>query len=148
MHFGREPLLLQPLPVFPVLGSVVDFLHALLMVAWVAGLPLLFSRRCPRASRWYAIYAVVFIVLNQASHFLLGECFLTTLARLLWERGGAPPRSAPGEWFTVRVAMAVFHLTPSHRSITVVSEVLIGATAIGMLWSSRHGNKDATGRAA
>jgi hypothetical protein len=133
--------------VFPILGSVVDFLHAILMVAWVAGLPLLFSRRWPRASRWYAVYAVVFIVLNQASRFFLGECFLTTLARLLWERGGAPTRSAPGEWFTVRVAMAVFHLTPSHRSIKVVSEVLIGLTAIGMLWSSRHGGKHA-GRAA
>ncbi len=104
---------------FPVLGSLVDFLHALLMVAWVAGLPLLFWRRHPRLSRLYAVYAVVFIVLNQGSRLFLGECFLTTLSRYLWEHGGAPPRSAPDEWFTVRVALAVFHLTPSHRSIKI-----------------------------
>jgi len=123
---------------FPILGSLVDFLHALLMVAWVAGLPLLFWHRSPRATRWYAIYAVAFIVLNQASRLVLGHCFLTSLASWLWEHGGAPPRSAPDEWFTVRVATAVFHLTPSHRSITLISEVLIGVTAIGMLWSLRR----------
>jgi hypothetical protein len=128
--------------VFPVLGSIVDFVHALLMVAWVAGLPLLFWHRYPTATRWYAAYAVVFIVLNQASQFFLGECFLTTLSRLLWEHGSAPPRSAPGEWFTVRVAMAVFRMTPSHRSIKLLSELLILVTAVGMLVSVRRSRKD------
>jgi hypothetical protein len=127
--------------VLPVLGSLVDFVHALLMVAWVTGLPLLFTRRHPRAARFFAVYAVAFIVLSQASRFLLGECFLTTLSRYLWEHGGAPPRSAPGEWFTVRLAMAVFHLAPSHRSITVLSELLILVTAVGMLWSTRRGRQ-------
>jgi hypothetical protein len=126
---------------FAVLGSAVDFLHALLMVAWVAGLPLLFWHRFPRATRWYAVYAVVFIVLNQLSRYFLGECFLTTLARLLWEHGGAPPRTAPGEWFTVRMAMMVFHLTPSHRSIKLLSELLVFVTAVGMLLSMRRGRK-------
>ena len=132
---------------FPVLGSVVDFVHALLMVAWVAGLPLLFSRRYPRAARWYALYAIVFIVLNQASRLFLGECFLTTVSRFFWEHGGAPPRSAPGEWFTVRVAMAVFHLTPSHRAINALAELLILVTALGMLWSTRHRRRHGGARA-
>jgi hypothetical protein len=118
------------------------------MVAWVAGLPLLFfCRRYPRAARWYAAYAVAFIVLNQASRFLLGECFLTTVARFFWEHGGAPP-SAPGEWFTVRLARAVFHLTPSHRAITVVSELLIGVTAIGMLVSTAARRRGARSRSS
>ena len=137
----RGTALASPPVVFPVLGSVVDFLHALLMVAWVAGLPLLFWHRYPRLTRWYAVYAVVFIVLNQASRLFLGECFLTTIARFLWEHGGAPPRTAPGEWFTVRLAMMVFHLTPSHRSIKLLSELLILVTAVGMLWSTRRGRK-------
>jgi hypothetical protein len=123
---------------FPVLASLVDFLHALLMAGWVAGLPLLFVRNAPRATRWYAIYAVVFIVLNQASRFFLHECFLTTLSRWLWEHGGAPPGSAPNEWFTVRIAMAVFRMAPSHRSITIVSEALIFVTAVGMLIAMRR----------
>jgi hypothetical protein len=132
---------------FPVLGSLVDLLHALLMVLWIAGLPLLFCRRYPRAARWYAAYAVVFIVVNQASRFLLGECFLTTVARFFWERGDAP-WGAPGEWFTVRLSMAVFHMAPSHRAVTVVSELLIGVTAIGMLWSTRRDHRLGRGRTA
>ena len=126
---------------FAMLGSAVDLLHALLMVGWVAGLPLLFWHRFPRATRWYAIYAIVFVVLNLASRYFLGECFLTTLARYLWEHGGAPPRTAPGEWFTVRLAMMVFHLTPSHRSIKLLSELLILVTAVGMLFSMRRARK-------
>lgn len=126
-----------PRSMFPVLGSLVDLLHALLMAGWVAGLPLLFFRKYPRATRGYAIYAVVFIVLNQASRLVLGECFLTTISRWLWEHGRAPPGSAPGEWFTVRLAMAIFHMAPSHRSITVLSEALILVSAVGMLLSMR-----------
>ena len=133
-----EPLLLLPARVFPVLGSLVDLLHALFMAAWVLGLPLLFVHRYPRATRWYAIYAVVFIVLNQVSRIVLGECFLTTFSRWLWDHGGAPPGAAPGEWFTVRVAMAIFHMAPSHRAITVVSEILILVSAVGMLLAMRR----------
>jgi hypothetical protein len=122
---------------FPVIASFVDLLHALLMVAWVADLPLLFWRRRPRWTRWYAIYAIVFIILNQASRALLGECFLTTFSRFLWEQGGAPPGSAPGEWLTVRIAMAVFHMAPSHRAITILGEILIFVSAVGMLRALR-----------
>ncbi len=128
---------------FPILGSVVDFVHALLMAAWALGLPLLFWHRYPRATRWYAVYALVFIALNQLSRLFLGECFLTTVSRWLWEHGGAPPRSAPGEWFTVRIATAVFHMAPSHRSITVLSEALIFVSAVGMLISMRRSRRAA-----
>jgi len=122
---------------FPAIGSLVDLLHAILMVAWVAGLPLLFWHRFPRLTWAYAVYAVAFVVINQVSRLFLGECVLTTIARYFWEHGGAPPRTAPNEWFTVRLAMAVFHLTPSHRAISVLSELLILVTAAGMLLSMR-----------
>jgi hypothetical protein len=123
---------------FPVIGSVIDFLHALLMVGWIAGLPLLFWHRFPRATRAYAVYAVVFVTINLVSRWVLGECVLTTLARWFWEHGGAPPRSAPNEWFTVRLSMLVFHLTPTHATIKRLSELLITVTAIGMLlWMRR-----------
>jgi hypothetical protein len=128
---------------FAILGSLVDFVHALAMASWVIGLPLLFWHRYPRLSRGYAVYALVFIILNQISKFTLGECFLTTIARALWEHGGAPPRTAPNEWFTVRVAMAIFKMTPSHRSITILSEVLIFVCAVGMLWTMRKADKSA-----
>ena len=108
------------------------------LAVWVAGLPLLFLHKFPRATRFYAIYAVTFIVLNQASRFLLHECFLTTISCWLWEHGGAPPGSVPGEWFTVRIARAVFQLAPSHRSITIASEALIFVSAVGMLHSMRR----------
>lgn len=123
---------------FQVLASFVDVVHALLMVAWVLGLPLLFWHKHPRATRWYAIYAVGFVVLNQGSKLLLHECFLTTIARYLWEHGDAPPRSSPSEWFTVRLSLAIFRMAPSHRAITLISEVLIFLTAVGMLIALRR----------
>ncbi len=121
-----------------VLGATVDLIHALSMVAWVVGLPLLFAaRRYPRASRAYIVFAVGFIALNQLSHYVLGECFLTTAARwcYLHDRSGTPSY----EWFTVRLAEAVFRMTPSHRSIVVLSQVLVAATGLGALvWLRQH----------
>ena len=122
------------------LAASIDFFHALLMTAWVLSLPLLFSRRWPRLTRVYGIYAIAFIVVSQLSRALLGECFLTALARACWDNAppsnDSPPMS--GEWFTVRLAQAVFRMTPTHRSIAVISEALILVTAAGMLISRRR----------
>ena len=117
-----------------ILAAGVDFVHALLMAAWVGGLPLLFWHRWPRFTRVYGVYAVAFILVSQGSHWLFGECFFTTIAR--WcARSSAAPIS--DEWFTVRVAQSVFRLTPSHRAIVWVSEALILMTALGALSSHK-----------
>lgn len=116
------------------LGASVDVLHALFMVIWVLGLPLLFWHRFPRLTLAYAAYAVGFVVLNQLSELLLGECFLTSLARAAWQhapRAGGP-HVEPETWFTVRLAEAVFHMTPSHHGIKLASMVLIFVTALGV----------------
>lgn len=120
---------------WPVLGSLVDFLHAIFMVVWIAGLPLLFWHKYPRLTRWYAVYAIVFIILYGASRIFLGECFLTTTSRWLWEHGGSEPPVAPNEWFTVRIAMAVFHMAPSHKAIKLIGTILVFVSAIGALLS-------------
>jgi hypothetical protein len=126
--------------VWRALGAGIDFFHALLMTAWVLGLPLLFSRRVPRSTRVYSVYAIAFIGVSQLSRALLGECFLTTLARACWDRAplSSDSQSISGEWFTVRIAQAVFRMTPTHRSIAVISEALIFLTAAGMLISLRR----------
>jgi hypothetical protein len=115
----------------------VDLIHAALMVVWVVGLPLLFIHRWPRLSRASALYCAVFILLSQGSQLLLGECFFTTIARWCWEHaardGAAPPASA--EWFTVRLARAVFRLSPSHHAITRAFELLALVAAVGVLTS-------------
>lgn len=125
-----------------VLGAGIDLVHALLMAAWVLGIPLLFWHRWPWLTRAYAFYAIAFIVANQLSQALLGECFLTTIARACW-RSSTGPRAPvePDEWFTVRLAEAIFRLTPSHRSIKVVSEGLILLTAIGMGFRGLAGHR-------
>ena len=120
-----------------LIGVAIDFFHALAMVLWVLGLPFLFVRRWPRLAKASGIYAISFIVLSQGSKLILGECFLTTLARLAWAKSASPVD--PSEWFTVRFARAVFDLTPAHQAITRVSEALILITATGMLLSiHRH----------
>jgi hypothetical protein len=116
------------------LAVAVDVLHAAAMVVWLAGLPLLLWHRWPRLTRVYAAYAVLFVVAYQVSRLALGECFLTTIARDLWNSGSAA--SAPPdveEWFTVRLARAVFSATPSHRAIIWISQILSVGTAIGAL---------------
>ena len=123
------------------LGATIDLLHAALMATWLLGLPLLFLPRWPRLAASYAIYAIVFIVANQVSFLVLGECFLTTLARLCWTRAGSSPS---GEWFSVRAAAAVFGMTPSHLAVRRVSEVLILATAVGVLFRGLRGRTRAS----
>jgi hypothetical protein len=118
------------------LGSSVDVVHALLMAAWVLGLPFLFVRRWPAITRAYGIYAISFIFVSQMSHLVLGECFLTTVARSLWQRSAASTIDS-GEWFTVRLARWVFDKSPSHRAIVIASEILIFVTAFGELLAVR-----------
>ncbi|MFO0554173.1 MAG: hypothetical protein U0271_37680 [Polyangiaceae bacterium] len=121
-----------------VLGASIDLVHALLMVAWVVGLPLLFVRKHPRWARTYAVYSITFIVVSQVSQWVLGECFFTTLARLAYEAeapGSAPPSH---EWFTVRLAVSIFKLSPSHHVITWVFEGLVLVTAIGVVTALRR----------
>ena len=120
--------------VYAALAAGVDLIHALLMAVWVLGLPLLFVRRRRRLQRAYAIYAVLFVVGTRLSMALLGECFLTSAVRPLWARAGS---DTGAEWFTVRLANWIFEMTPSHHAISVVSEVLVGLTAIGILLSIR-----------
>src|SRR5258708_20582068 len=89
---------------YDALAAALDAVHALLMVVWMASIPLLFSRRWLRLSRVCAIYSIAFIVVSQTSQWLLGECFLTTWARWLWRRGsGTPPFERHADWFTLRL---------------------------------------------
>ena len=120
-----------------LIGAGIDFFHALAMVLWIVGLPFLFVRRWPRLAKASGLYSISFIVLSQGSKMVLGECFLTTLARLAWAKSASPVD--PSEWFTVRIARAVFDLSPARHSITRISEVLILVTATGTLLSiHRH----------
>ena len=119
--------------VYAVLAVTVDALHALLMVLWVLGLPLLFWHRWPQVTMGYALFAIAFVVVNRVSFYVLDECFLTTINRALWTRAGHGMPDHMGDWFTVRFARLVFGLTPSQRWIKIASEVLILVTAAGML---------------
>lgn len=125
--------------IFPALGAFVDLLHALIMVAWVLGLPLLFWHRYPQASRAYAVFAVAFVIINKLSEWTLGECFLTTIARALWQStpAGATPARVD-QWFTVRLAHAVFGLTPSREAVKLAGEVVIFFNAIGVVFLMRR----------
>jgi hypothetical protein len=116
------------------MAVLIELIHAVAILAWIAGLPLLFWHRWPRLTRWYAGYALVFVVLTQGSRMLLGECFLTTIARHLFE--SAAPETVPAEiheWFTVRFAKWVFGFAPTRRSIVLLFEAGVAITAIGAL---------------
>ena len=127
------------------LAVFVDTFHAFLMMAWILGLPLLFWHRFPKLTLYYAIFSVLFIIVNQVSHYTLGECVFTTLARKCFQ---IAPHNHPvsDEWFTVRFAQLIFGLTPQHRSIKILSEVLIFISAVGgiilYIKKRRYGKKE------
>jgi len=104
--------------------TIIEFIHALLMVAWVASFPFMFWHRWRVLSTWSAIYVVSFIVVNRVSHYILGECILTRMAR--WAGG-----TWDNEWFTVKFARYVFGFIPSNRQVTYVEQALILIAAIG-----------------
>lgn len=114
------------------LGAIVDVFHAILMMVWLLGLPLLFWHRYPRLSLVYIIYSLLFVIINLLSQHFLGECIFTTLSRYCWSFATTDIDS--NEWFSVRFARFIFGLTPSHRAIKNITEILIAISALGGLY--------------
>jgi len=117
---------------FELLSASVDVLHALAMLVWGVGLPLLFWHRWPRLSRGYLVYSLAFIAASVISQIVLGECFLTTLARDLAERGTNEILRQKTS-FTVRFVEAVAGMRPSERLAVRLWELAIFVTCMGML---------------
>jgi hypothetical protein len=117
--------------VFAILATASDVLHLGAMLAWALGLPLLFWRRRPRLSAAYGWFALAFVLVSQASHVALGECFLTTLSRSLWEAAGDPTVGS----FTARLVNKVAGFSPSDREVVILWEIAILATAAAVLLS-------------
>ena len=114
------------------IAVAIDVLHALIMAAWVVGLPLLFWRRYPKLSLYYCLFSVAFIVVNQVSHYTLGECVFTTIANWFYSKSGS---GAPNEWFTVRLSRLVFGVVPTHRGVKVATQIMIGISSVGGIYS-------------
>jgi hypothetical protein len=114
------------------LAVLTDIIHALLMVLWMLGMPLLFWHRYPRLSIVYCCFCLAFIVVNQVSQWVLGECIFTTIANYFYTRSDM---AFPKEWFTVRLAMIVFGLTPTHWIIKIATQILVSASAIGAIYT-------------
>jgi hypothetical protein len=117
-----------------ILAATVDLAHGLVMVAWGLGLPLLFWHRFPRLSRGYMWFALSFVILSVASQELLGECFLTRIARELWLQSGGYRGREP---FTVLFANAVAGIRPTAREAVLVWEVAVFVTSAASLWCWR-----------
>ena len=120
--------------IYAALAAAVEFTHGLAMILWGLGLPLLVWHRWERLSRAYMWYAIVFVVISVASNQILGECFLTTLARALWLTGGGYRDQVP---FTVLFANAVAGIRPTAREAVLAWQLAIVFTSIGTLWCWR-----------
>jgi hypothetical protein len=121
---------------YAALAVASDLTHLAAMLAWALGLPLLLWHRWPRLSLVYGWYGLLFVLASQLSHLLIGECFLTTSSRLLWEAAGDPTSSS----FTVRLVEAVAGCRPSERSVVVAWQLGVVGTCIGALWSIHRAN--------
>jgi hypothetical protein len=117
---------------YQVLAMAVDVTHAAAMLAWGLGLPLLFWHRFERLSHYYTIFAALFVITTVSSHLVLGECFLTRLARPLWLASGAMREAVP---FTVVLTNTIAGIRPSARSAVLAWELAVLLTCFGSLWS-------------
>jgi len=115
------------------LAVSIDVFHALVMLLWILGLPLLFWHKFPKLTIIYAVFAILFIIVNQISHYTLDECIFTTLSRKCFELAD-PNHPSTKEWFTVKFANFIFGCAPKHKSIKIISEILIAISAIGMFF--------------
>lgn len=133
--------------IYEFLSGGVDLIHAAAMIVWVLGLPLLFWHRWPRLSRTYIIYALVFVVITRVSHEILGECFLTTVSRELWNASGLATRGHSS--FTVRFVNAVAGIRFTEHTAVLLWEASVFVCSAGMLWylhsmrRKRHRHDDA-----
>jgi hypothetical protein len=114
------------------LAMSVDVVHATAMIAWGVGLPLLVWHRYARLSRGYTWFAAAFVVISVASHWALGECFLTRVAREFWLRSSDFREGVP---FTVLFVNTVAGIRPTARTAVLLWEAAILATSVGSLWS-------------
>jgi hypothetical protein len=67
--------------------------------------------------------------------------------RACWRNApGGAGSAASDEWFTVRIAQAIFRLTPSHRAIKLASEALILLTVAGVGFRGVAGHRQRVAR--
>lgn len=109
----------------------VDLTHALLMLLWGIGLPLLYWNRYPRLSQAYEWFALAFVGGSVASHLAIGECFLTLLSRNLWEAAGGFRDRIP---FVVLLVNAVARVRPSTRTAVLFWQGAVVVSALSVLW--------------
>ena len=121
--------------IYKLLAAGVEFAHALSMLLWGLGLPLLVWHRFPRLSRAYMWFAAAFVVISLASHGALGECVLTRVARELWRAGGGYRDGVP---FVALLANGIAGLRPNNRQVVLIWEMAILLTSIGGLWCWRR----------
>jgi hypothetical protein len=121
--------------IYTLLAASVDFTHALSMLLWGLGLPLLVWHRFPRLSRAYMWFAAIFVSISLISHRALGECVLTRIARELWLAGGGCREGVP---FVALLANHIAGLRPSNRQVVLLWEAAIFVTSIGGLWCWRR----------
>ena len=121
----------NPLSSYSILATLVDLAHVSSMLVWGLGLPFLVWHRFPRLSRAYMWFAVGFVLISVGSHYVLGVCVLSTLARSLWRAAGSARDGAP---FIGTLLQKVAGLHPSNRKIVLIWELAVLATSVGSLW--------------
>jgi hypothetical protein len=117
------------------LALAVELSHGLSMMLWGLGLPLLIWPRWPRLRHAYLWFSLVFLGGSLLSHWLLGECVLTTAARALWELAGAATERVP---FIVRFTNGVAGIRPSTRVAVLIWQAGISIYCVALLCGWRR----------
>lgn len=111
------------------MATIIEFIHALFIVLLVIGTPFLFIKRWKKIRLATALYSIVFIIVNRVSHYTMGECVWTRLARVT---GG---NSWGDELFLSKISRIVFGCIPSSRQLVYFEQGAIFIVCLGIIVS-------------
>jgi hypothetical protein len=111
-----------------MMPAIIEFVHSLFIILFMFSVPFLFIRKWKKLRVGAAIYGAIFILVNRLSHYILGECIFTRMAR--WVGG-----DWDNEWFSVKFARTVFGFIPSNRHVSYVEQILLLMVCLAILYS-------------
>lgn len=118
------------------MATIIEFIHALFIVLLVIGTPFLFIKRWRKIRLAAALYSIIFIIVNRISHYTMGECIWTKLARVV---GG---NSWGDELFLSKISRVVFGCIPSSRQLVYFEQGAIFIVCLGIVVSFLHKGKE------
>jgi hypothetical protein len=107
----------------------IELFHILVIVLLFCAVPFLYVHKWRWLTITSTIYSAIFIIGNRLSQLILGQCFITKLAKIAggnWD---------DGEWFIIKMSRVLYGFVPSKGQISYIEYGMILIVIIGIAFS-------------